>query len=628
MADEYLQQLGQIKSQVEAYDQFLASGDLSDMEADRVKQDRDSLYQQGVQMAQAGFQATGGDKMRAFGQGATFGLSDEIEAGIRAPFSDQTYPQIRDQIRGEMDVYSGGYPSDALSLEVLGGLAVPGVGAAKIAGKAPSLITQVGRTTGVGTGMGALSGYGYSEADTIPGQLLDTGVGALVGGTLGGIIATLPIAGKYANQAYKKLKQEAPDRANEIIGELVRETGWTESKIRKALNDLGPEGTLADLDHNLLGRLIAARQKSPEAIGIIEDAYTGRQEGARGRIVGALEDASGFGVGDYQKIARPAGKDQFDYGGKVAKERSKSASEMYGQLQGGQVKNEGAVNSVLTHERVKPIVRDVLQDMNIPADQIDDVLDGEIIPLTFIDKVKKRIDDKASAARRTGNDNEARIWGDRAKELRESADAYVPDYAAARGDYAAKSGMLDAAQMGRSITKIKDEALTLMPGKVAGMTKNENQMFKMGALADIAEEVNAGGAKGTGFPASKILAPNDPQKQARLGLLAGDKADELTGALERESTFHTTYSMTEPTAGSRTAIYDAASSQADEAADAAGAVMSAMSGDMPGLARAIQSSGGMSREVATEVARKLTSKTLTGVDLNRMFKAGLRIFQR
>jgi len=30
--------------------------------------------------------------------------------------------------------------------------------------------------------------------------LLDTGVGALVGGTLGGIIATLPIAGKYAIQ--------------------------------------------------------------------------------------------------------------------------------------------------------------------------------------------------------------------------------------------------------------------------------------------------------------------------------------------------------------------------------------------------------------------------------------------
>lgn len=621
MADEYIAELEQIKSQVEAYDKFLSSGDVQGIEAETVQRDRDSLYNRGVEMAQAGFKASGGDKLRALAQGATFGMGEEIEAGIRAPFSDQTYPEIRDELRTGMETYQKGYPSDSMALEAVGGFAVPGMGAAKVVGQAPSLIGQIGRTVSTGAGMGALSGYGYSDAETLGGQGLDTAKGAAFGGVLGGVLTTLPIAGKYASKAYNKLKQEAPDRASEIVGELMRETGWTQSKIQKALDDLGPEGTLADLDQNLLGRLIAARQKSPEAIGMIDDAYAARQAGAKGRVIGALEDTSGFDVGDYKKIARPSGID--DLGGKVAKKQSEVASKMYGEISARQVPNEGAVAGVLSHERVKPIVRDVLQDMNIPANQIDDVLASEVLPLSLIDKVKKGIDDKSEIARRAGEKNAARTWGDRAKDLREASDVHVPEYAAARKDYAAKSGMLDSAQMGRSITKIKDEALELMPGKLAGMTGNEQQMFKMGALADIAEDVNkSGGAKGTGFAGTKIYGQNDPQKEARLGLLAGDKRDELSSALDRESTFHTTFSLTDPTTGSRTAIYDAASSQADEAANAAGMIMDAASMDFPALARAIKSSGGMSREVATEVARKLTNKSLTGAELNRMFNAG------
>tara|TARA_R110002020_G_C16289201_1_gene772296 strand:- start:53 stop:2029 length:1977 start_codon:yes stop_codon:yes gene_type:complete len=624
MADQaFYDELQNIKSQVEAFDSILDSGQVSGREAENVQMQRDGAYNRGLEMSRAGFKPSGADQLRMLGQGAAMGFGEEIEAGIRAPFSDQSYTDIRDDIRGGISRYREGYPVDSLALEAIGGLAVPGVGTAGLVGKAPNLVGQLMRTFGVGVGMGALGGAGYSEADTTAGMLLDTSVGAGIGGGLSTALMALPIAGKYASQAYNKLKQESPDRANQIIGELMQETGWTESKIRKALDDLGPEGTLADLDDNLLGRLIASRQKSPEAVTLIDDAYTGRQAGARDRIIGELEDASGFGAGDYQKIARPSDPRVFgDQGGKVAKKQAEVANQMYGALQGSTVQNTGRVNSVLNHERVKPIVREVMKDMNIASDRIEDVLDSDVIPLSFIDKVKKRIDDQSQSATQAGEKSAAGMWGGLAKELRESSDEFVPDYALARQDYGAKQGLLDAGELGRGVQKIRDESLELMPGRLAGMSHNEQQMFKMGALSDIAEDVNAGGTKGTGFPASRIFAPNDPQKEARLSLLAGKKKDQLTGALEREAQFHKTYAMTEPSAGSRTAIFEAASTQADEAADAAGVVMNAMSGDFPALARAIQSSGVMSREVATEVARKLTNKSLTSFDLNKMFKAG------
>jgi hypothetical protein len=82
---------------------------------------------------------TGGDVatgfLRSAGAGTTFGLSQQLEAAARAPFTEQTYGEELANIRQQQRAFESEYPGSALGTEIATGLLLNPLGALGAVGK-------------------------------------------------------------------------------------------------------------------------------------------------------------------------------------------------------------------------------------------------------------------------------------------------------------------------------------------------------------------------------------------------------------------------------------------------------------------------------------------------------------
>jgi hypothetical protein len=138
----------------------------------------------------------------AVGQGAAMGFGDEIEAAVRAPFSDRTYAEIRDDVRAQNADFGRRHPVLAPSLEVAGAIGsafVPGLNVAGAA-KGATALGRIGRAAATGAALGAVTGIGKDESGTAGGMAASAAGGA-AGGFLGG--AALQGAGEAVRAGWQ-----------------------------------------------------------------------------------------------------------------------------------------------------------------------------------------------------------------------------------------------------------------------------------------------------------------------------------------------------------------------------------------------------------------------------------------
>lgn len=149
-------------------------------------------------------------------QGATFGLADELEGGLKTGGQVLTgsvptkledivnaYRQNRDKAREAYKAAEERSPT-ASTVGNIAGAIIPSVltagAAAPEAGA--GLAARLGTAIKVGTGAGALGGLGNSEADLTKGQVgqaaIDTTIGGATGAVGGGILGGVAEAGKSA----------------------------------------------------------------------------------------------------------------------------------------------------------------------------------------------------------------------------------------------------------------------------------------------------------------------------------------------------------------------------------------------------------------------------------------------
>ena len=88
------------------------------------------------------------DRARTFGQGLSFGTSDEAEAFLRSLMSKQSYRDIKTDIEGQREAYRAANPIEALALE-MGGAFVPGIAGAFIPGGQGATLGALGRAARV-----------------------------------------------------------------------------------------------------------------------------------------------------------------------------------------------------------------------------------------------------------------------------------------------------------------------------------------------------------------------------------------------------------------------------------------------------------------------------------------------
>ncbi len=120
---------------------------------------------------------------RSVGQGLTFGFGDEIEAGVRSLFGDETYREAVDDVRQDIDRFRDEQPYWAYGSEVASSFVLPGGAAFKAMRHAPSAANAAMRGSAIAGTSGAVTGAGKADAneDVIPNMVTGGTVGATAG---------------------------------------------------------------------------------------------------------------------------------------------------------------------------------------------------------------------------------------------------------------------------------------------------------------------------------------------------------------------------------------------------------------------------------------------------------------
>lgn len=241
----------------------------------------------------------GKDLARTIGQGVTLGFGDELTAAVRSGLGQGSYSDMLEQERGAIDRFAQENPGTALTAELAGGLALPGLGATGAVARAPGILAKVARSTAIGAGYGAAGGFASGEGG-FSNRVSKAGTGTLVGGGIG---AAIPAGQRLAGALFKGADRAATrvidneESARLYLADRLRAQGLDEAQIAAELQrgqqvrqfangtaDL-PE-TIADMSP-ATQRILRGIKVGGDADEIIEPFLAGRQTGVRDLSRGA-----------------------------------------------------------------------------------------------------------------------------------------------------------------------------------------------------------------------------------------------------------------------------------------------------------------------------------------------------
>ena len=140
------------------------------------------------------------------------GLGGEIEAGVRAPFSDKTFQEIDSEINKEQAAYKENYPAEYTAFSGLGMLPTIAVGA-------PAAVTRIvgtglAKNVGASTALGGLGGFfsGTGQGETTEERvqsgkeeapIFAVGSGVVTAAMMGAIKSAPPVIRFFGNMANK-----------------------------------------------------------------------------------------------------------------------------------------------------------------------------------------------------------------------------------------------------------------------------------------------------------------------------------------------------------------------------------------------------------------------------------------
>lgn len=205
-----------------------------------------------LQMNEIGGGAVG-DFGRMALQGFTFGFGDEM-IGMFAGDEAKERSRQRLSTRRAVDPVAAG------AAEIFGGLLVPGIAAAKIAARAPSLLQMGARGALIGAAEGALVGAGEAdEGSRLTGAGIGAGIGAAGGALLTPVIgaggAAARTGGRRVQGLINRLRGVNPEVQGpgpQVAQSLVKHTG-IEANANEALGLL--DQTKADISANIFSQL-------------------------------------------------------------------------------------------------------------------------------------------------------------------------------------------------------------------------------------------------------------------------------------------------------------------------------------------------------------------------------------
>lgn len=462
--------------------------------------------------------------LRAFNQGATLGFSDELEGlisgaaalvpGGRSP--GQAYREDADTARRELSTFRNQHPAAAPAIELAGGFATGNALArgassagSRVAGRAanPNVQRIVDAVRSVskqpvaqGAATGAIAGAGSAE-----GGLAERAQGAAIGGTLGGVVGGVLQGVGAVRGADARAK-------GQVAG--VLESGGID------LADAAAKARSGDMLLDVAGPQMLKKARALESFPTegsdrIRGALMARDEAAPGRVMDSLQRNTGHSFENAVETSADL----------IAK-RKANAAPLYEAAYAAEPIRDAEILKVFeipafrsALERAQRIAQAEGVDLPLPSAE-----NG--ISVRALDLTKRGLDDLIESQMRGGamGRTEARALRNRLAAVLEKADAAVPEYGAARQQFAGDSALEQA------FTEAQEEFLGMDPREIAAklstMTEGEVDFYRRGAMDALRRKMSK---TADGRDLTKVLDGNDEMRQ-RVSLLFGDE-----GALSRFS---------------------------------------------------------------------------------------------
>lgn len=446
------------------------------------------------------------------------------------------------------------HPAANMAGAIGGSLLLPAPPGAQGAG----LLPRMGTAAATGAGYGAVAGAG--AGDGAEGRT----VGALVGGATGGLIGgaapavvegviqgSRAIATPVAN-AIRGIRDPEGEAARRIGVSLQRDAAADPNAVSRltpaefaASNQSGGPAMVQDLGGETTRALArSAANTSPEGRGVLNRAIDDRFEGQTDRVNNWLRDTFHYPDADAQQqaiqdVARSVNRPAYRRA-MIEGDRPLMSPELDRLMGSPSVVDAMRRASMSGKDRA---ITEGLGAMRQGVTVENGVVQFQRGPngaptypnLAFWDATKRELDDAANAAARRGENGQAGVLQDLARQLRGELDnpqspAHVPGYAAARAGAAQFFGAENALEAGQNFVS-RNASAPEARRALAAMSPQERQLFQDGFVSRYIDTLNQVGDRRT--IVNKIAESPAAREKLRIAL-GQQRADQLEAGLRVE----------------------------------------------------------------------------------------------
>lgn len=425
------------------------------------------------------------------------------------------------------------------------GLGLAGAGVAKAIPATVRTLLQPKRAAAIGGGIAALHSLGDDQAG-----FRDLGSDVVEGA---GALAAPAVIGRKVGP--RLLRGLAGRIADEGVMDAMRAGTVSATGAREMIERAGPgraaDVRAMDLAPDLLGQARGAMGvMGSRARTELPDLAEARLRGGQTRTIADLEEGAGQKAG--QSAARLRG---------MVSARGSEADELYEVSRGlPDIEDEG-LGRFLAQPEMERYVQDAANRW--ARREAPKVAEGGIMEpfransIRGIDLIKQSLDDDIGQAMRAGRTREAAELGRFRDAILNRVDPLAPEYATARGAFAARSKPIDANLSARGLlrgphrTKSFTQASdTEVAEQMARMDADSRLEYRIAGLDDLIGRISKSNS-----PARTLFGrgAGSPEERKLRMLLTDDAAfDQFVGRQEVERQFGTTAKEIGPTRGSRT----------------------------------------------------------------------------
>lgn len=568
-----------------------------------------------------------GDTVRALTQGLSFGLGDEMEAGLNAA-SDwlggkgelgELYDGYHAALNDRMKAFRDDSPLIGYGSEIVGAIPTGGLlakGASKIASIAN--MSRLKQAATIGAAEGGIYGFNSGTDERLKDAVIGAGIGG-VGAPVGVKLFDLggDLGVKAAAQAKRLLTDTPEAKAKRIVTDALNYGGNGDEVIAK-LHEMGPDATLMDVSDGVKTRLAhgAAQIDGPFHTQAVK-AMDERQAGQMQRLL----DGAGSELGKDPDFNLPQWLND------ISQAQAEQAKPLYDAVRQIPFKPSKGLSAALESvsdegQLLAPVLKEAEKRYKLRN------FEGEWNPSTIeaYDYVKRIIDDKIGKAVRAGEKDLSASYMnvkrqlvsemDEATVLRElpvNGPRELPGvgkgdslYAKARGTYAGAAELKDAAELGSRVLRDDYDDMAIL---MKDFTQSQREAFKGGAMKAIRDRLE----QSTDWnDASRRLLPVNLKKRLRNAFDSDEQYQNFIAELDKEQAFRQT--LNDVKHNSQTALRQSAKEQ-----------MGA-SGKLPGImeeAAADSATNGVSR-VASWISKLIPQKSVDDETLRALAEIALK----